>query len=223
MSLTTVAIANAKGGVLKTTLTTALAVRATKESAMVAMFDLNSDQGNLTQWWTVRGEPMNPRLIYDLENIPADAREAERNGFEWLFIDTPPLEMDLIEQSIAIADLVIIPVRTSMFDVSTIEPVVAMCRRHRKEFAFLLAAIDSRFKSLLPQTIAALRTDGPILENQISYRIAYVQAVTVGKTGAEINKELAGEVDALWQEVRGLAASAKAAHAALIRRRAADV
>ena len=48
MSMKTVTIAAAKGGVLKTTLTSILAVRAGQESEQVCMFDLNEDQGNLT-------------------------------------------------------------------------------------------------------------------------------------------------------------------------------
>jgi cellulose biosynthesis protein BcsQ len=56
----TIAIASAKGGVGKSTITSALAVRACLESLKVALLDLNADQGNLTQWWMTRRQPMNP-------------------------------------------------------------------------------------------------------------------------------------------------------------------
>jgi chromosome partitioning protein len=86
-----IAIASPKGGSGKTTLASALAVRATMESGRVAMFDLNSDQGNLTQWWVLRGEPMNPRLV-EVEHITRDVEVLRASRFEWLIIDTPPLE-----------------------------------------------------------------------------------------------------------------------------------
>ena len=223
MSMKTVAVAAAKGGCLKTTITSLLATRASKESLKVAMFDLNSDQGNLSQWWMLRGQPMNPCLIYDIENIPQDARELERDGYEWLLVDTPPLEMDLIEQSIAIADTVIIPVRTSMFDVTAIEPVTSMCRKHRKDFAFLLAAVDTRvkFNLLTAQTIETLEHEGgKILDARVSYAAPYIQAITIGKTGAEVSKPLTAEVDALWLEVKAMAEAARANSEATSRRRA---
>jgi MinD-like ATPase involved in chromosome partitioning or flagellar assembly len=44
-----ITVASPKGGSGKTTLASVLAVRASMESARVAMFDLNADQGNLTQ------------------------------------------------------------------------------------------------------------------------------------------------------------------------------
>jgi chromosome partitioning protein len=199
----TIAIAAAKGGVCKTTITAMLAVRASQESPSVAMFDLNEDQGNLTQWWLLRGQMnMSPRLVTDLTNIPADAKRVAGEETDWLFIDTPPLEMDLIEQAIVISDFVLIPVRTSFFDVSAVEPVTAMCRKHRKPFAFVLAAVDNRFKVLIPQTLATLKPEGPILEQQISHRLPYIQAVTQGRTGAELSKDLTAETDALWLEVK---------------------
>jgi chromosome partitioning protein len=95
----TLAVAASKGGSGKTTIASALAARASKEGLRVAMMDLNADQGNLTQWWMLRGQPMNPRLILDIENVPEDVKMLEAAKFDWLIIDTPPAEMDLIEQA----------------------------------------------------------------------------------------------------------------------------
>ena len=54
----TITVAAAKGGCGKSTITTALAARAAHDSLRVARFDLNADQGNLTQWWMMH-EPLN--------------------------------------------------------------------------------------------------------------------------------------------------------------------
>jgi chromosome partitioning protein len=198
----TIAVAAAKGGSGKTTIASALAARAAKESLRVAMMDLNPDQGNLTQWWTLRGHPMNPRLITDIENIPEDVAVLKAAGFEWLVLDTPPVEMDLIEQAVAVADFVLIPVRTSLFDVSAIDALVAMCKTHRKAFGFVLSAVDSKFKTLTDQAVAALVKEGPLLAARVSYRKSYIEALLAGKSGPEINKELLLEVDTLWAEMK---------------------
>lgn len=202
MGMKTVTIASGKGGTLKTTLTAILAVRASRESDKVAMMDLNDDQGNLTQWWAKRGQlELSPRLVIDLENIPLDAKRLEAEGTEWLFIDTPPLEMKLIEQSIAIADFVVIPCRASFFDVSAVESITALCRKYRVNYAFILAAVDKSFKTLNAQVEHYLKPEGPILQTRIHHRVGYIQAVTEGLTGAETTKDLDKEVNDLWSEV----------------------
>jgi chromosome partitioning protein len=204
----TIVVAAAKGGSGKSTIASALAARASKESLRVAMMDLNSDQGSLTQWWMLRGQPMNPRLITDIKNIPEDVKVLKAAKFEWLILDSPPVEMDLIEQAIAVSDFVLIPIRTSLFDVSVIDAVVSMCRSHRRAFAFVLSAVDSKFKTLTDQTVAALVKEGPLLASRVSYRKPYIEALMAGKTGPEINKDLLPEIDALWTEVKRLVTEA---------------
>lgn len=198
----TIAIASAKGGVGKSTITSALAVRACLESLKVALMDLNVDQGNLTQWWITRRQPMNPRLVMDIESIPEEVKKLGADGYEWLFIDGPPAEMDLIEQSIVLADFVLVPVKASIFDVNSSDAVVSMCNAHHKPFAFVMSDVDGKFAALNKQMVAALRAEGPLLEAQVSHRMAYAQALTGGKSGPELKKELASEVDTLWLEIK---------------------
>jgi chromosome partitioning protein len=204
-----ITVAAPKGGAGKTTLVTALAARATQDSKRVGLIDLNADQGNLTQWWIARGEPPNPRLFPDPGNLSQDIALLRAANWEWCILDTPPLDMDLIEMAVAVADAVVVPVRCSILDFGSIAPVVEMCKQRRKPFAFLLSAVDSKFKSLTRETVAALAADGPVLGTRISYRLPYINALTAGRTGPEIDKELKPEIDALWSEVRRLAQSNK--------------
>jgi chromosome partitioning protein len=200
----TITIASAKGGSGKSTIASALAVRACVETPKVAIMDLNFDQGSLTQWWSVRGEPEAPRLALNIENIPRDVRTLA-SAYDWLFIDTPPADMDLIEQAVAVADAVVIPVRSGFFDVIAVQSVIEMCNEHNRPFAFALNAVDARFKVLTKQTIAALVELGPMFATQISYRQPYIQALVIGKTGPEVEKALKPEIDGLWSEVKRLA------------------
>lgn len=203
-----ITIAAPKGGSGKTTITAALAARASNDSKRIAIIDLNSDQASLTQWWYARGEPKNPRLFADVENIKDDTELLRLDGWDYVFIDTPPGSMDLIEATIMIADAVVIPVRPSILDVSSIDAVVEMCLSRHKPFSFVLSAVDSRFKKLKTAAIAALRSDGPIFRTHVTYKAHYINAMTVGKTGPETDKNLAKEIDGLWSEVKELAGKA---------------
>jgi chromosome partitioning protein len=200
----TITMASSKGGSGKTTITAGLAVRTCQDTAKVAMMDLNFDQGSLTQWWEMRGEPKAPFLALNVDNIPRTVK-ALASAYDWLFIDTPPADMDLIEQAIAVADAVVIPVKPGFFDVMAVQSVIEMCNERRKPFSFALNAVDSKFKVLTVQTVGLLNELGPIFATRISYRLQYVTAVAIGKTGPEIAKDLKPEVDALWSEVKRLA------------------
>ena len=113
--------------------------------------------------------------------------------------------MDLVEQAVAVADTVIVPVRPGFFDVIAVQTVTWMCRQHRKPFAFVLSAVDGRYKTLTRQTLTALSDLGPVLKTQISYRRPWIAALVIGKTGPELDKDLRPEIGALWGEVKNLA------------------
>ena len=205
----TITIASSKGGSGKTTITAGLAVRACQDTAKVAMMDLNFDQGSLTQWWEMRGEPKAPFLALNVDNIPR-AVKALASTYEWCFVDSPPANMDLIELAVAVADAVVIPVKPGFFDALAVQSVIEMCNERRKPFSFVLNAVDSKFKVLTVQTVGLLNELGPIFATRISYRLQYVAAVAIGKTGPEIAKDLKPEFDALWSEVKRLAEKGRA-------------
>ena len=207
----TIAVASAKGGTGKSTVTALLAVRASQDTPRVAMMDLNFDQGSLTQWWGLRGSPDSPKLVDedDIENIPRDAKKLAAD-YDWLFIDTPPLDMDVIEQAIAIADAVVIPVKAGFFDIMASQAVVEMCQQRRKPFSLLLNAMDTKFKVLMRQARVAFVEVGPMFATQIDHRLPYIQALSKGKTGGETDKSAREEVDALWTEVKRLAEGRRA-------------
>jgi chromosome partitioning protein len=207
-----VALTASKGGVGKTTLSTALAVRAAKDGDKVAILDAEPQQSAVL-WWTLRGEPDNPRVLAlddGARNVARDVVRLKAQGWAWVFIDTPPAMIDRIEAAIVAADFVLIPVRASVFDVDAVEPVIELCQTYAKPFAFVLSQADPKWK-LLGSTIEALQDRGPVLEEMTRYRAVYASAVTIGKTGPESKDtkqaaEAAAEIDALWCAVKKLAA-----------------
>ena len=201
-----ISICAAKGGCTKSSVTASLAVRAARDCRRVALFDLNGDQWDLTQWWILRGHPANPRII-EVEKISQDIEVLRAQKFDWLFIDTPPVDLDIIENAVLKSDCVIIPVRPSMFDINGVTPVVEMCRERHKPYSFLLSAVDAKMPKLTESAMSALVKDGPIFASRISYRQSYITAISRGKTGAEIDDALQTEIDNLWVEVKRLAST----------------
>jgi chromosome partitioning protein len=206
-----VAIAAAKGGAGKSTVATSVAARASKD-VRVGMIDLNVDQATLSQWWVDRGEPGNPALITDISDLASDVDMLrEQATFDWIVIDTPPLEMGLIEASIMVADVVIVPARTSMFDLDAIEPIADLCDKHRTPCRFMLSAVDPRFKKLTQEAtgyiadMASACKFGEVSSAHTSYKAAYMNAPTNGRSAAEIDKSIVPETDQLWSEIQAAA------------------
>jgi chromosome partitioning protein len=110
-----ITLASSKGGAGKTTICSALAVRAAEESRRVALLDLDPAE-SLASWWTRRGKTKNPKL-FEIDAATEAIEMLLSEGWEWVFIDTGPAKLELAEPGIAVADLVLIPTRPSAFDI----------------------------------------------------------------------------------------------------------
>lgn len=202
---TVVCLAASKGGVGKTTLASALAVRATAESKRVALIDLDP-QESLESWHERRGSPSNPKVF----KAVGDSSTAETielligQRWDWVFIDTPPGHLSHTEPAIAASDFVLIPTRASSLDVEAVDLIAELSRLHDKPCAFVINAAEPRW-NLTKTAIALLRSKGhTVIDKLVTYRMAYIRAMTRGRTGAEVEDEARGEIDALWQAVRAL-------------------
>ena len=208
-----ITIAAPKGGTGKSNTAAVLSARAATETARtrnrggVAMIDLNEDQATLTQWWTLRGRPVNPYLLKDGGTLDEDIKILASDGWDYCVIDGPPYDMDMIEMTVVLASVVIIPVKLAFSDISAIDAIVDMCKRRRRPFAFVVNEYDARqtFKSVNNEALALLTGRGPILKARISYHPKYRAGQMEGKTGPELDDKLAKEVDKLWSEVKALA------------------
>jgi chromosome partitioning protein len=202
----TIAMAATKGGVAKTTLAACLSVQACKLGAKVAMLDLDP-QGSLGQWHELRQRPDNPKCYTDVECLADDVASLARAGFDFVFIDTPPGNVDIVREAVEAADYALIPARVSALDVLAVEPAVAACKDAGKPFGFILSAYDPSWK-LSASAEPYLKEAGPVLSPPIRYRAAYASAMTLGRTGPESQdgraaKACREEISALWQSILG--------------------
>lgn len=201
-----ICLAASKGGVGKTTLTTALAVRASQEAERVAILDLDP-QHSTARWWELRKKPSNPRLFVGVEDIADDIALLKSRGWQWVFIDTPGSGYeDIMEPAIMASDYVLIPVRASAIDVEAIAPVADLCRKRRKAYAFVLNDFEAKWK--ISGTAADyLSAHGKVLDVRIHHRQAHLAAMTAGLTGPEYPdrkqaKAAAEDIEELWAFVR---------------------
>ena len=204
-----IALVSAKGGTGKSTCAANLAVEAAKESNAVALLDLDP-MGSLGRFWELRGSPRNPRHFQNVNDAPAAVKLLFGQGWEYVFIDSPPSIIPLMEDAISAATFCLIPVKASPIDLESIDVVVELCKTHNKPFAFVLNMFDPHRKNA-ESTVKYLKHFGAVLENTIPDRAAYVDPMQFGKTGPEsqdrrASKLAAEEIGALWKAVKRVAA-----------------
>jgi chromosome partitioning protein len=204
--LRVITLANPKGGVGKTTICSALAVRAAEESRRVALLDLDP-QESLASWWTRRGKTKNPKL-FEVDAAVEAIELLISEGWDWVLIDTGPARIDLIESGVAVSDLVLIPTRPSAFDIEQAALCVELCESHRKPHAFVLNQAPSGAKLTKSSVKFLQQSGGTVIDATITYRTSYMAAATVGKSGPEVEKgDVARrEIDVLWLAVKKLVA-----------------
>src|SRR6201986_789386 len=136
-----IVFASRKGGSGKSTLAAHIAAQI-KPTKPCLMIDADP-QGSLTLWHKLRGtnEPAIKSAVNSVSGIPAPAK---RDGYEWVFIDTPPNTSPVVEDAIRNATMVVIPARPGVFDVNAVQDTIQTCRAARKPYAVVINGAPAR-------------------------------------------------------------------------------
>lgn len=203
------AVLNQKGGVGKTTVATHLATALLFEGLNSML--VNSDpQDSALDWASVRTN--HPLPVVTIDNPTALERDVRRTlaHMDMVVIDGAPSIDKLAISAIKTADLIIIPVQPSPYDIWATAELVDMIKQ-RQEFtngtpkACFMVSRAIKGSTLAKEVKDALEEYGfPVLESRFSQRVAFPNSATGGFTVMETepNGEAAGEVRALVQELR---------------------
>jgi len=210
-----IVFASRKGGSGKSTLAAHLAAQAHKPPCRVLMLDADP-QGSLTLWHKLRsnGEPP----LRDGKNLAAAVEQAKRDGFEWVFIDTPPNMSAIVVDAIQAATLIIIPARLTLFDLAAIKETMVVARQLKKPYAVVINGVPARRDNTESPFVREARAvlgslNVPVWSGQITQRNAYSLALAEGEGAVEYDgqSEAAHEITALWAAIEK---SVKAIHGA---------
>ncbi len=199
------ALTTQKGGAGKSTLAACLAVAAAMDGKRVLVVDVDP-QANLWAWSERRREP----------TVPLDVRRAEPSGLQSLIakvrqegecdlviIDTPGLYGAVGSVAVQDADLCLVPVKPSLFDLHAMLPTVRQLQILGKAFAFVLNQCNPTTPHRTLEAAGALVAHGPLSPAMVSTRTDFLDAIALGLGVSEVGPKgkATQEIRLLWQWV----------------------
>ena len=207
----TIAFVAQKGGSGKSTLSASLAVAAQAARERVFLLDLDP-QKSLTTWAANRNdENLGVEAITAGKLSTALATLGQAN-VTLAIIDTPATHSAASEAAMNAADLIVIPVRPTVFDIWASEATWRRAKELGREYVFVLNQCPILHESRrIQEGAAALEALGGLLRPLITARVDYQEAIRRGMGPTELNPEgaAAEETRQLWGSLRRRLARAK--------------
>lgn len=198
-----ITFATQKGGSGKSTLCCSTAVCAQQSGNSIYILEMDR-QGTTSEWREAREHAWPPVDLAEGAELGAGLTAIKREGFDLAMIDTPGANNPGVRPAILAADLIVIPVRPTMIDVSGCLPTAQVAIQLKRQFFFVISQVTGRTDSAQIRDVRAkLSTVGDVMEGVVALRKDHPQAMTEGLGVTEYAKssKAAAEISQLWEEI----------------------
>ncbi len=181
-----ISVLNQKGGAGKTTISTHLA-RAFQLSGNSVLLIDSDPQGSASDWGAARDDQPVPVVAINRPTIERDIK-AISHGKDWIIIDGAPQVHDLAISAIKAADLVIIPVQPSPYDVWATSELVEQVKARieitdgKLKATFLISRAFKKTKIGRDVRDVLMGYGLPIMDAMTHQRVIYPTSAATGHT-----------------------------------------
>ena len=205
----TIAILSQKGGSGKTTLALHLAVAAQQDGKTAVIADLD-EQASATMWHKAREEPLPHVQPTHSAALDQFASEAQRQGVDFLFVDTAPQSDKPAINAAEAADIILIICKPSVMDLRAIQNTIRLTKlANLKPGAKIFAVLTQiepfgKLHEEARKTLGKLAVD--VLPEGLGRRVAYHHGLIDGQTALEYEPDgkAALEIRDLYKKICNL-------------------
>lgn len=202
-----ISVQNQKGGVGKTTLAVHISYVLATSKKRVLLIDADP-QGSSLDWAAAReNEPPFSVVGLDRPTIHRDLPKLAE-GYNHVVIDSPPRVTDLARSAMMAADLVVIPIQPSPYDVWAANDVIDLIKEASvfKENLKSVFVVNRKIvNTAIGRDVVEAISDYPtaIAKTQICQRVAFAESAATGRTVMELDSKspASKEIKALVKEL----------------------
>lgn len=204
-----IAVLNQKGGCGKTTIAINL-THAFQNSGYKTLLVDSDPQGSARDWNELNEGKIIKVVGLDRESLPNDIN-AVKSGYDIIIIDGAPSIAKLSTAAVKVADLILIPVQPSPWDIWATSDLVDIIKVRQEitsgkpNALFIVSRVIKNTKFAKEVSAALEQYNFPVLRTVTTQRMAYPTTASEGQTVyCGFPNEAAREIDNLRDEIIGV-------------------